>query len=331
VLLSQDGRYLYATQPHAGVVTVMAARTGRRICSLSLPGEPSALVLAPDSNTLYVGGRGANRVSEVDALHCQVKHVFITSGPVFALALAFTNNNVPYNESNQLWVASTRSLAVFDTGNGRALGNIAMPQGPRALSIPPGNTVYATTQQGTVEAADIVTHRTLTLATGGIYGSMDFNDQTHEVVVADRKHQQLLVLPQTAVGVDQDVPSHRVIHLDAEPVAVAITSGGQLGVVALRNGQVEILDLPGRQMLASIALAGSPQFIITGLYPPEVALRPEEDTIVGTIMTDSRSAIVLLMIVGPVAFFIWRYWRQVARKRRMIAANAKKKKHVFKP
>src|SRR6266702_856341 len=38
ILLSADGRFLYITQPAVGEVSIVAAKTGRTICTAHLPG-----------------------------------------------------------------------------------------------------------------------------------------------------------------------------------------------------------------------------------------------------------------------------------------------------
>jgi hypothetical protein len=108
-----------------------------------------------------------------------------------------------------------------------------------------------------------------TLLKGGAFGPMDYDASTGEIYVPDRQHNQLDVLAPVMKGTaikTQDLA--RVIHLNSSPQSVAITSDGQLGFVAQSNGQVLMLDIPGRNFITSIIVGGTPHFIITGLYPP---------------------------------------------------------------
>ena len=102
---------------------------------------------------------------------------------------------------------------------------------------------------------------------------MDYDANTGEVYVPDRNHNQLDVLAPIVAGttVTQQEPA-RIIHLSNAPQSVAITSDGQLGFVALSNGQVLMLDIPERTTVTSITVGGTPSFIITGLYPPATNL-----------------------------------------------------------
>src|SRR6266700_3387123 len=66
ILLSQDGSFLYASQPAVGQVSVIRADTGRIYCTAHLPGKPSLLAIDPDTNTLFTGGSGAAQVTALD-------------------------------------------------------------------------------------------------------------------------------------------------------------------------------------------------------------------------------------------------------------------------
>ena len=127
-----------------------------------------------------------------------------------------------------------------------------------------------TTRQGTVVAVDLNSRQVVrTLLSGGQFGPMDYDANTGEVYVPDRQHNQLDVLAPIVADttVTQQEPA-RIIPLSNSPQSVAITSDGQLGFVALSNGQVLMLDVPSRSIVTSITVGGNPHFIITGLYPP---------------------------------------------------------------
>src|SRR6266516_1119779 len=66
ILLSEDGSFLYASQPAVGQVSVIRAHTGRIYCTAHLPGKPSLLAIDPDTNTLFTGGSGAAQVTAFD-------------------------------------------------------------------------------------------------------------------------------------------------------------------------------------------------------------------------------------------------------------------------
>src|SRR5579863_6817932 len=270
VLLSPDGHALYVTQPTFGRVAVIAAKTGKTLCTASLPGQPSLLALSLDATTLYAAGQGDTSVRALDPVTCAVQRSFETHEPIYGMAVtASTAENATPLTPNQLWITGTTSLTIFEV-NGHLLGSVPVAGGPQNISIPSGFAAYVTTRQGTIVAVDLSTRQVAhTLLRGGQYGPMDYDANTGEIYVPDQQHNLLDVLnPLTADTAVMPQEPARVLRLNSSPQSVAITSDGQLGFVALANGQVLMLDIPGRSIVTSIAVGGSPRFIITGLYPP---------------------------------------------------------------
>jgi DNA-binding beta-propeller fold protein YncE len=272
ILLSLDGRLLYVSQPGLGRVSVILAETGQPVCTAQLPGKPSFLALDQYSNILYASGSGADLVTAFDPTTCAVRHVFKMESPVYGLAVAVvaTGSSV----THQLLVAGTGALTIFDGLTEQQLGKIPIPNGPQYLSLPPGETVYVTTRQGTVDAVDIKTRAVNQLLTGGAFGPMDYDELTDEVYVPDEKHNQLDVLTPVFAGSTLPREPNRVIHTGAPPESVAITNDGLLGFIALRGGKVLMLDLLSRQITYTVDVGGTPHFIITGLYPPSTHITP---------------------------------------------------------
>jgi hypothetical protein len=316
ILLSLDGSALYITQPSLGQVAVIGAKTGKTLCSVRLPGQPSLLALSLDSTVLYAAGRGDTSVRALDPQTCGIKRTFETHEPIFGLAVtASTSANATPSTPNQIWITGTTSLTIFDA-NGQQLGSVPIPGGPQYISIPGGFTAYVTTRQGTVVAVDLNSQRVIgTLLSGGQYGPMDYDANTGEVYVPDRNHNQLDVLAPIVAGttVIQQEPA-RIIHLSNAPQSVAITSDGQLGFVALSNGQVLMLDIPERTTVTNITVGGNPSFIITGLYPPantpltttgETTISPSSSIPFGSILLIVSLTVAVVALSG----MLWLLWR----------------------
>ncbi len=304
VQLSRDGRFLYVAQPTSGEVTTLAAKTGQTICSAHLPGKPSLLVPDPSTNVLYTAGNDAAQVSVLDANTCALRRTFATNGPIYGLGV--TQATIEGEAQTQLWVAEPTSLAVFNA-QGQLNERIPIPAGPRFISLPPGNTAYVTTAQGTVVAVDFATFAVRTVLSGGSFGPMDFNENTNEVYVPDRLHNQVDVLTPVSVA-SQSLPREpgRLIALNGSPQSVAITSDGQFGFVALSSGQVVMLDIPGRQIITTINVGGSPHFIITGLYPPLLGTTPQQASIWSTLASIAAYLFVAALLLGPLVL-LWRH------------------------
>jgi len=272
ILLSQDGGLLYVSQPTLGQVSILRASTGRLFCTVHLPGKPSLLAIDTVMNILYAAGSGSALVTALNPTNCKILNTFEVNGPVYGLAIAFAaGSSINGGVSNQIWVASTDGLTIFDDQTHQMLGVVPFPDGPQYLSIPPGETVYVTTRRGSVDAVSLRTKEVRQILNGGIFGTMDYDALTGEVYVPDEQHQVLNVLSPVDIGVSA-IPRkpERVIHTQGTPESVAITSDGLLGFIALREGKVAMLDLIAHRLVYTVDVAGTPHFIITGLYPPAV-------------------------------------------------------------
>jgi DNA-binding beta-propeller fold protein YncE len=271
ILLSQDGSFLYVSQPAVGQVSVIRADTGRIFCTTHLPGESAFLALDQYSNMLYTAGSGGARVMALDSMTCAVRHIYQLGSSVNGLAVNVVATGSSVN--HQLWVASADGLTVFDGQTGQTLGGVPIPGGPQYLSIPPGETVYVTTRQGGVDAVSLKTREVRQLLKGGVFGPMDYDALTGEVYVPDEQHNVLDVLSPVDTSVTTlPTEPERVIHTDGTPESVAITNDGLLCFIALQSGRVAMLDLIAHRLVYTVVVGGTPHFIITGLYPPPVVL-----------------------------------------------------------
>lgn len=320
VLLSPDGQALYVAQPASGQVAVVEARSGKLLCTASLPGQPSLLALSLDATVLYAAGQGDTLVSALNPATCALERTFETHQPVYGMAVAAsTAANATPATPNQLWITGSSGLTVFDA-TGRLLGTVALAGRPQNISIPAGFTAYVTTRQGTLIAVDLNTRKVIrTLLSGGQFGRMDFDETTGEVYVPDQQHNRLDVLTPVTINTAR-MPQEpvRVFRLTGSPASVAITNDGQLGFVALSSGQVVMLDLPGRSIVTTIAVGGTPQFIITGLYPPASSSSAVSPRTAGTPRPAKALNPFLLvsLVLGGVLFLgilwlIWRYTRKL--------------------
>ncbi|GAC1427480.1 MAG: hypothetical protein PVS3B3_14410 [Ktedonobacteraceae bacterium] len=305
ILLSNDARFLYATEPDQNRVAVLGAKDGNTICTANVPGKPTLLALDLSANnyTLFAAGNAASTVSAIDPTNCSIKHTYSVNGSVYGLAVAQVGSGINGSNGSQLWVADTTSLTYFDNAKQQQLGSLAVPGGPGYISIPPGETVYATTRTGSVIAVDLNNQRVITLVTGGAYGAMDYDQNTGEIYVPDRTKNQLVVL--TPINPGSPVPhqpSH-VVRLNGVPQSIAITSDGQLGFAALANGNIAMVDIPGRQTLQTIHVGGSPTFVITGLYPPALGTTPQQASVFTIVLNVAAYALVIGLFIVPIFLF----------------------------
>lgn len=315
VYLSLDGRFLYVAQPALNQVSVLAAKSGQLVCSAHVAGAPSFLSYDPQSNSLFVAGNQAATISNIDLSNCKVLHTFQASAPVYGMAVV---NLASSTQNNQLWVSNGSGATVFDTKTRQVLATVALPGGARYICVPNGLWVYVTTQQGSLYAVGLsAPHQLLQLLSGGQFGTMDFDETTSQIYVPDSLHHQLdeITPPDPTATTAPREPAY-AYALGAAPQSVAITSDGQFGFVALSNGQVAMLDIPGRQIIQTIAVGGNPSFIITGLYPPTLGNTPQQASVIDTVATIGAYILVVALVLIPVWFVV----RQ-NRKRKMKVQN----------
>jgi DNA-binding beta-propeller fold protein YncE len=314
ILLSPDGRLLYVTQPTRGQVTALATKTGQTICSAAFPGHPSLLALSIDGTVLYVAGMNETTIIALDSQTCALRSSFQTTEPISWLAVTGVSTSNALH--TQLWVAGMTAVSILDE-QGQALDSIPIEGGPRFLCLPGALTAYVTTRQGSVVAVDMLTHQVFTsLLTGGTFGPMDYDAVTGDIYVPDQQHNQVDVLSPVldGSGLTPQEPEH-IIRLSSSPQAIAITSDGQLGFVALSGGNVAMLDIPGRSIVRTMFVGGRPHFIITGPYPPPgvpapqlAATSPPNTTLLVLIV-----ALIIGVLLGT-SWFIWRHRKGRAPK-----------------
>lgn len=314
VYLSLDGRFLYVAQPVLDQVSMLSAKTGQLLCTAHVPGQPALLSFDPQTSSLFVAGTQATSISDLDLSNCHVLHTFAASDKIAGLAVANLSSET---ENNQLWVSNGNGITLFDTKTWQKVARVSLPGTPRYLSIPNGGQwAYASTEQGNLYAIDLTTHHVLPLLTGGQFGTMDFNETTGEVYVPDALHNQLdVITPPNPGALTTPHEPATTYQLEAAPQSVAITSDGQFGFVALNNGKVTMLDIPGRQLITTISVGGNPQFIITGLYPPVFGTNPQQAAATETISSIAAYLLLTLFLIVP----LWYMYRR-SKKRGSVKA-----------
>ncbi len=301
IYLSVDGRLLYVTEPALKRVEVIATYTKATLCSVAYPGQPTLLAIDPGTNTMYVAGTDAHVVLAFNPTTCAIEHMITTGGNVAGLAVAVVGGGILGGNGNQLWIANGLAVTIFDA-SGKQLANVPIPEGPRYLCIPSGSTAYVTTQQGTIDAIDLQSRRVVPgLLSGGMFGPMDYDAATGDVYVPDTQHARVDVLTPVSAGTGTppQEPGH-VFSFAAPPASIAITSDGQFGFVALQNGMVVMLDLPGHSVVKMFQVGGNPRFIITGLYPSLLSLTPQQSFLLSFIENISHYAAAIVFVLATV-------------------------------
>nr|BBH94599.1 hypothetical protein KTA_27980 [Thermogemmatispora argillosa] len=321
--LSLDGRFLYVTQPGSGTVSMLAARTGQVLCSAHLPGAPSFVAFDPGANLLYAAGPQSPLISVLDPTNCSVQRTLHAASNVAGLAVAVVGTGISGGKGNQLWVSESQALAVYNS-SGQRLATVPVPQGPLSITIPLGSIAYVSTRQHTIIAVNLGTREIYpTLFRGGDFGTMDYDAITGDIYVPDKASRHLYVLAPIIPGSPPPAEPDHSFTLSAAPQAVAITSDGQFGFVALANGDVAMLDIPARQIVQTFHVGGSPHFIITGLYPPALGTTAATAQSSNRLMTMALYILLALVIILPVLFFWLRQRLSHRQKPKDVTAHGK--------
>jgi DNA-binding beta-propeller fold protein YncE len=301
--LSLDGSFLYVAQPELGEVSKIAASSGQILCSAHLPGQPSLLAFDPGPNVLYAAGNQAALVNVLNPTDCTLMRTIPTQSNVYGLAVAVVGAGISGGKGNQLWVSESNALVIFNATGGE-LARIPLAEGPEYITIPLGSIAYIVTRQHSVMAVNLGTRQIYpTLFQGGTFGPMDYDAITGDIYVPDTQSQHLYVLSPIIPGSAPPTEPEHVFELSAAPQAVAITSDGQFGFVALNDGGVAMLDIPARQQVTTFHVGGTPHFIITGLYPPASTPTSQQGQATLSLAMLWPYAAIILVIIVPVGVF----------------------------
>ena len=150
-LAADEARLYVAGATPEGRVYVVDPRRGRVVQTLPAGHTPGALVLSRDGKTLYVCNRFDHDVSVIDlASGREVQHIAAVREPVAAVLapksdLLFVANLLPAGPADA--TSSAAVVSVMDTRLGRAVGEVALPNGSHSVlgiaASPDGAYVYA--------------------------------------------------------------------------------------------------------------------------------------------------------------------------------------------
>lgn len=133
VVVSPDGKTVYAVDRTAGCVTILDAATRTRRGDIALKGKPAGLCLSPDGGTLYVAEHGAGTVAVIDTARRTVTGRLGVGRWPTAVALA--------PKANRLYVCNqdNHTVSTIDLGQagGKRLQDVAVVREPSCAALTP--------------------------------------------------------------------------------------------------------------------------------------------------------------------------------------------------
>jgi len=325
LVLSTDAHYAYIVQSIAHQVAIADAQQKKIIAQVSTGLTPRAIAIDVSSGTtlLYVANSGDNSLSIISPDKRQSLATISVGEQPVSVAIAGAGSGIANVVDPEVYVANEAgaSVSILSTQRRQIVATVALTTHPVAIVVPAsGGVAYVATQEGTVEAIHLISHRLLgTVVTipDAHFGTMDYDAITGQIYLPDATNHVVHILAPVSLPTNGSLrvpqePIHTITTM-RNPTAVAITFDGTIGAVAEQNsGNLLLFDATNRQTLANIAVGGTPVAVIMGSYPP--LLNSQAASIIGFGIVGA----VVLIVIGTAIFFERRY----RREKRMLSTNA---------
>ncbi len=277
IVLSVDAREAYVTEATGQQVAIIDTATHQVVGTLLTGPAPHAIAIdLVHQDHLYVANSGGNTVTVLAPNNRTILATVTVGQHPAGIAIATTGTSIPDYLDPEVYVANTASdtVSVISTDTNQVVATIAVPGGPQNVVVPSfGSVAYVTTQSGDIDVLGLAQRQflgTLLHVPGATFGLMDYDGVTGQIYVPEVAQNRVLVLTPASADHLPTEPA-RTEPLTGGPAAVAITFDGAYGFFAEQaTGQVTMFNVPTRQTLATLAVTGAPQSIITGAYPPPV-------------------------------------------------------------
>ena len=131
VVVSPDGKTLYATDKTTGCVAVIDAAAGKKTAEIAIDGEPSGLALSADGKTLYVAQRLAGSVAVIDAAKNAVSGKIAVGPWPVAVLIA--------EKGKRLYVCNRgdHTVSVVDLAAGKQIKQVPVVRDPFCAAVTP--------------------------------------------------------------------------------------------------------------------------------------------------------------------------------------------------
>lgn len=283
------GASYVATCTSAGQVSILSTASYQAIATVSVGGQPSAIVFAPDGGSFYVADKAGGSIRTVDVVTIggQTPPWSFTAGANFSVGgapvqLAYGAGNVLYaavgNDSSPGWLAAvdlkTQAVSKVTVG----IGTAAVAVSPSGAQIFVSNTADgAVSQIGRAINGTYQLIQTLTGLPGAAGIAVTPDGKSLLVCCSDGT---LRVMDATA----PDTTQAKSIALGGTPVALALDGAGAYAfVLDAANSRVSVVSL------AKAAVIGTPKTVAAGAT--DVSVSPD-----GTIVLVGGAALSIFAL-----------------------------------
>ena len=284
IVITPDGTTVFVVNPDAGSVSAIDTASATTRDEIIVGRDPRSLALSPDGQRLYVTNQASVTLSILD-IYPLALHAALRVGPDPYSVVANPNGRLVY-------VAATGAdrIDVVDTGLVQVVDTIAVEARPKGLALSPdGAHLYVTHElSGAVSVLDLTERRVLHVIDTGAESNraqrIVLHLATHRAYLphirSNVSNPHLLfdttlfpVLSVIDLTTNQHLLSERLdLSVVDRPVNlpfdVALSADGQRAhIVYLGSGDMSVIDLANRTVLAHLEVGDGPRGIV--LTPDE--------------------------------------------------------------
>jgi YVTN family beta-propeller protein len=262
LVITPDGRLVYVSSDGASTVSVIDTTTDAVTASIEVGQTPHGLALTPNGKTVLVAGFGTSQLTFIDVATNRVTGRVSVPSPH---NLAITPDGRRAYVASQ--VQGSAALAIVDVANRSVVGRVALDKVPRALNFSLDGKALYFTEAGS-SAVQI-----LDPATNTVTGQIPVGASPHHPLFVGSTPTLLVVVqgPGQLAVVDTTTRAVTPVPVGQFPHWVAASSDGGFAYVTNEtSGDVSVISLDSKSVLATVPVGGGPRKIVVqpGLVAP---------------------------------------------------------------
>jgi YVTN family beta-propeller protein len=260
LVISPDGRRVYASSDGASTVSVISTVTDRVVSSIEVGKSPHGLAISRDGRQVLVAVFGTNQVVAIDTVRNQIV-ARIPVGNPHNIAIS-PDGRTAYVAAQQ---PGSTALAILDLTTRQQVETVPLGATPRALSFTPDGKALYFTLAGSAAVQVLDPNR------NQIVDQIQVGESPHHPFVTATGEYGLVVVQGPGQMAVINPASHKVIGTVAVgkfPHWVATTSDGDTAFVTNEGANtVSVVDVEKQKVLATIPVGNAPRKIVVQSGP----------------------------------------------------------------
>ena len=246
LVMSPDGRRVYASSDGASSVSVISTLTDRVVSTIEVGRSPHGLAISPDGRRVLVAVYGASQVAMIDTVRNEV---------VARIPVGSPHNIAITPDGHRAYVASqvqgSAALVVVDVASRSVVGRVALDNVPRALNFSPDGKQLYFTEAG-VSAVQV-----LDPASNTVKGQIPVGASPHHPLFVGSGGTALVVVqgPGQLAVIDTASEAVTAVPVGQMPHWIAVSSESSLAYVTNENSNdVSVVSLNNNKVVATVAI-----------------------------------------------------------------------------